>query len=249
MYLIENSNFLKHVVQTFLKTFSLKFYWNVLTKWIQIEFWIIQTRVHTNIWTTNLTNLICDANVDIVQNVAKKSRRYYTNRIQICQMLMMSQKYRNFETLMFVLLFLCHLIQFVSRFFEFYVLFVFELLISILVVFAKKMFPLKSYRNETKNWNAIVSWIIFKRNHWKFTSCIQAISFFDIDTIFDNVQDFVKSSRFHWIVWFLNQNMSNSNWKNRYLEKNWKNRNSKTMKILKTSRKLKKHVDELVNWT
>ena len=201
MYLIENSNFLmKHVVKILLKMFSIKFYWIVSTKWIQIEFWIIQTRTHTNTSTTNLTSLIYDTDVDIAKNVTKKSRRCYTNRNRICQMLMMNRKYRNSETLMFVLLFLWHLIRLVSRFFEFYVLFVFERLISIFVVFAKKMFSLKSYQNEIKNWNATVSWIIFKRNHWKFKTCIETILFVDIDTISDNAQDFVKNSWHHWIV-------------------------------------------------
>ena len=205
-------------------------------------------RNHTNISTINSTNLTCDIDADIVKDVAKKSRFRNTNRIRICQMRILNRKYQYFETLMFVLLFLWFSIQFVLRFFELYALLVFELLISILVVLVKKMFSLKSFQSEIKSWNAIVSWIILRRYHWELKACIRAVSFFDIDTISDNAQDFVENSWHYWIVWFLNQSMTDSNWKNRYLEKNWKNRNSKTMKISRTSQKSKKNVDLLSNW-
>ena len=145
-------------------------------------------------------------------------------------------------------MFLWFSIQLVLRSFELYALLAFELLISTLVVLMKKMLSLESYQSETESWNATVSWIILKRNHWEFRACIRAVSFFDIDTISDNAQDFVENSWHHWIVWSLNQNMTDSNWRDRYLEKNWKNRNSKAVKISRTSQRSEKNVEWLDKW-
>ena len=166
----------------------------------------------------------------------------------MCHLLMLNRRYRYLEVLMSSLLFLWLLTQFALRFFELYALLAFELLISTLVVLAKKMLSLASYQSETKNWNVIVSWIIFRRNHWELKACIRAILFFDIDTIIDSVQDFVENSWHHWIVWSLNQSRTSSNWRNRYLDENWKNRSSKTMKISSTSQRFEKNADLLDNW-
>ena len=184
-------------------------------------------RDHTDTSTIDSANLTCDTDVDIAEDVAERSRSRYTDRTRICQMRVLNRRYQYSEALMFASLFLWFSIQLVLRSFELYALLAFELLISTLVVLVKKMLSLESYQSETESWNATVSWIIFRRNHWELRACIRAVSFFDIDTTFDNAQDFVENSWHHWIVWSLNQSMTDSSWRDRYLEKNWKNRNSK----------------------
>ena len=151
VYLIKDSNFLRHVVQTFLKTLSLKFYRSVSTRWIQTEFWIIRMQSHINISTINSANLTCDIDVDIVENFVKSSRFRHTVQILIRDM-MLNRKYQYFEVWMLIL----HFLQFFSRFFD---LFVFELLLFFFVV-VKKTRSLELYWKYVESRNVIASEVI-----------------------------------------------------------------------------------------
>ena len=151
-YIVEDSNFLKkHVVKRVLKMSLLEFYWNVSTRWIQIEFWIIQMRDHTNTSTTDSANLTCDIDVDIVEDFVESSRLRYTIQILIRYM-MLNRKYRYFEALMLIL----HLLQSSSRLFD---LLAFELLLFFFVV-AKKRRSSELYWRCADCRNVIVSEII-----------------------------------------------------------------------------------------